>query len=119
MPVLSAAAVRQIRYSQILLRILNFGRELWWSSSVAMAFSKSWLLCLLGFLIVSQQCIQLARAEEAAADDDAGEYEDDEVPEAAPEPPVVEKSDKNVLVLGKSNFDKVCVCHWCCLYCRA
>jgi protein disulfide-isomerase A1 len=71
-----------------------------------MAFSKSWLLCLLGFLIVSQQCIQLARAEEAAADDDAGEYEDDEVPEAAPEPPVVEKSDKNVLVLGKSNFDK-------------
>eukprot|EP00243_Klebsormidium_subtile_P010032 TRINITY_DN5233_c0_g1_i1.p1 TRINITY_DN5233_c0_g1~~TRINITY_DN5233_c0_g1_i1.p1 ORF type:complete len:536 (+),score=213.29 TRINITY_DN5233_c0_g1_i1:98-1705(+) len=71
-----------------------------------MALSRSWLLCLFGFLLLSQQCLQLAYAEEAAGDDDAGEYEDDEVPQAAAEPAAVENSDQNVLVLTQSNFDK-------------
>lgn len=69
-----------------------------------MAVSRTWLLCLFGVLLVSQQFVHVVRAE---ADDDAGEYEDDEVPEAAAEPAVVESSDKNVHVLTKSNFEKV------------
>lgn len=72
-----------------------------------MALSKSWLLCLFGFLLLSQQCLQLAYADEAAGDDDAGEYEDDEAPQAAAEPAAVENSEQNVLVLTQSNFDKV------------